>query len=208
MFSIYTLADPRDPKTIRYAGCTSQTPHARTVAHVWLARSGAKHQSSAWIRALLSDGVRPMCVVVGTTDDLEEAKLAEKALISCLRTYCVPITNTNAGGAIGVGSMSADGKRRIQAAWNTEAGVERRKNLSIAVRGRKYPNRKPHSHEVRVRTSRRQGGKPVVDEVGRRFETFADAARFHGIFPAEVRVAAMSGRPVKGHEFSYAEAEL
>lgn len=71
MTVIYGLLDPRIEK-IRYVGKTIMPVNRRLCGHVSKAKKGrTKTAVGDWIRSLLSDGVRPLAVVLTEVDDAD-----------------------------------------------------------------------------------------------------------------------------------------
>jgi hypothetical protein len=66
--TVYALVDPRTSKA-RYIGLTKAVPRKRLIGHITYAKQGKTPPVCTWIRELLSDGQRPIMVVLGTTCD-------------------------------------------------------------------------------------------------------------------------------------------
>jgi hypothetical protein len=95
--AIYSLADPRDIRDIRYVG-QSSAPKRRFLQHLntarlwmpdetpWWVKAPKMRPLSAWIRDLYNDGYRlPVMVIGAWVETTSEARVAERARIyECL----------------------------------------------------------------------------------------------------------------------------
>lgn len=129
---LYVLADPRD-RSIRYAGVTRTPLRVRLNAHLHHARTLTRtSHAQRWLNALAADGVRPLIIEVGRTDENRWRK-DERALIAGLRWMGARLTNTHRGGGSGPGALTADAQQRRQEAlkprrqlpWYSEDGLAR-----------------------------------------------------------------------------------
>jgi hypothetical protein len=107
-FALYTLADPRDVRCVRYVG-QSGSPRRRYLQHVrtarlwvaadtpWWIRLPRLRALYAWIRELYrDDGRLPFMLVSGWLATAAEARLRERQLIAELALRGLPLLNVEA----------------------------------------------------------------------------------------------------------------
>ncbi|HYP78802.1 MAG TPA: hypothetical protein VEQ17_00825 [Steroidobacteraceae bacterium] len=122
--AIYTLADPRDVREVRYVGQT-RSPRRRFLQHVNTARLWLPDQDETawwvkvpklrplydWIRELHRDGSRlPVMVVTRWVSDLSEARSAERSHIQFCLGRQLPLLNFEAERAGGQLPLALSGE--------------------------------------------------------------------------------------------------
>jgi hypothetical protein len=102
--ALYTLADPRELRAVRYVGQTL-TPRRRLLQHLrtarlwlpderpWWVRSPRLRPLYEWIRALYQDGERLPVMIVSAWVAPESARLAERAHICACLASGQPLLN-------------------------------------------------------------------------------------------------------------------
>ena len=120
MYSIYVLVDPRTSHS-RYIGCTSN-PKSRLCKHVQSPRrsdgSNGK-RVKAWIKELVSEGFRPVMVVIQEVATKEDASGAEAYWIRHFKSLEPSLLNT---------AMLGPKKRRLPKATTS---AERYRRMSL-----------------------------------------------------------------------------
>jgi hypothetical protein len=102
--AIYTLADPRELRTVRYVGQT-QSPRRRLLQHIrtarlwlpderpWWVRSPRLRPLYEWIRTLYQDGERLPVMIVSAWVTPSAARLSERAHICACLALEQPLLN-------------------------------------------------------------------------------------------------------------------
>jgi group I intron endonuclease len=206
-FIIYGLIDPRNGQ-LRYVGKTERTLRQRLYSHLSKSRSEApKTYVNKWIRSILLAGLEPEVEVLEVCSDSAELNEAEQWHIAYWRSLGCELTNLTAGGEGTSGwSPSAEWRRRrseFMQGKRYSLGVrpneETRQKLSESHRGKTTG---PHPEERKLKNSRSQGGRPVVDSNGARYETAAEAARTLGLKQSAVS-AVLLGKRKKHHGYTF-----
>lgn len=91
-WAVYHLKD--ETGAIRYVGITKQ-PKRRLGGHLREARAGGRARRSAWVRSLLTRGVKPTFEIVEWTSDWDEAE--RRWVRQCKADGC-DLVNATAGG--------------------------------------------------------------------------------------------------------------
>jgi hypothetical protein len=129
---IYALIDPREPDAIRYVG-KSYRPSRRLVEHLNQASRGEGTHKAAWIRSVLSAGVRPEVVELERVG--EDWQERERAWVGLLRASGHRLTNGTDGGE---GGMGAEGRAKLSRAMKGRVITpEHRAKIGDANRGRR-----------------------------------------------------------------------
>jgi hypothetical protein len=228
---IYALTDPRYDN-VRYVGQTIRPMKTRLREHINAARKGEKGHKGNWIRSLLELGLAPGYRILHSVAR-ERLDVMEELTVSYYRLYgsqylfdliedCPwpvqpPLTNAADGGAHGVGisgrhhtpeakaligaaskgNKYAQGKGRARSSPRTP---EHAAKLGAARRGK--PGR-IFDVEARRAQSRLRGGSPIVDQLGHRYETVAEAALATGYSGGAIsRVVRGERRAIGGLVFS------
>lgn len=181
---IYGLSDPRTSE-LRYVGRTKRKLNVRLQQHLQPAYLKPNTHKNAWVKSLLSDGIKPEIFEIETTEDFE----AEEFWIAYFKSLGCNLTNGTKGGE----------------GW--KAGMkhseESRKRISLSHLGKK---RGPQSLERRTKTSEIMGGKKFKDNLGRIFNTIPQASKELGIsIPQIWRVLKGQSRSTHNLKFSYLE---
>ena len=134
-FALYTLADPRDVRRVRYVGQTA-SPRRRYLQHVrtarlwlvaetpWWVRVPRMRALYVWIRELYLDEARLPFMLVGEwLATAAEVRARERQLIGELAACGLPLLNVEAGrlGAPPEPSAPAGGARELSAGASRRA---------------------------------------------------------------------------------------
>lgn len=228
-FTIYAALAEGD---LRYVGKTEKSLEKRLEQHLVAARGGRdKSYRAKWIRSLLRQGIRLELRVVQIIEcALEEANEAERYWIDYFRKAGCRLVNQTSGGD-GISGyrfskearsrMSASRKGRKQRPFREEtkrkmseaakrrwASPEERRSASVKMtallQGNTRRKGKKDKIETSLRKSKARGGRPFVDQFGRRYETQRSAARLLGLSQGDVgRVLAGKFKQIKGFVFKY-----
>lgn len=217
-YFVYALCDPRTDG-VRYIG-QSSIGMERPWAHGYPSKVRVlRTRVNSWIKHLQRQGLSfSVCVleVFSTPDPLSAA---EKGYIQQFAAAGCDLTNLTEGGE-GVRGWhhSAETKAKISAALRVRViSAETRKRISDVHRGRRVTavglermriaaRKRQEDPKRRIQISRSQGGRPIVDQHGRRYETTAEAARIHGLSSGTLhQVLNGQRRHTHGFVFRYAE---
>ncbi len=233
-YLIYGLVDPRNQQ-LRYVGM-SRRGLRRPREHIkerFLKKNTYKNN---WIRQLLGLGLRPRIVVIQEFQDPDILSQAEIFWIAYFKRMGCPLTNHCRGGEGFTGRHSVETKEKIRIASTGRLhSMETRRAMSTSKTGRplslehrlalRVPH-KPLSQETRLKMSLSRTGKPmnaksreifnarnaglrkpVVDSLGRVYESQSSAARILGLEQANV-LKVLKGRlkTTGGLSFSYVGA--
>jgi len=206
---------------MRYVGKSCSGLH-RTRQHLktWSLRSGT--HKNHWLRQVLASGLQPEVEILETFTDSEELAQAEMFWIAYFCGIGCPLTNGTDGGDGLVGAtpavraklssshrgrkLTAEHRQAISRSMQgLEKGEAHRAALSVAHLGRK---RGPQGVERRRAMAVKLGGRPFLDETGRRWVSVAEAARFWSIQKSNLR-AVLKGRQPRagGHVFLYEDCQ-
>jgi predicted GIY-YIG superfamily endonuclease len=121
MYSVYTLADPRD-NLIRYVGMSKQ-PVQRFAQH--LLGNDQNDEKTAWIRELMQDDLMPTLTIIEKVETWEEANKREMQWIRYYIEVGMPLTN------LAIGHLHMVKRKRkieaVQSQLNLRYWRERRK---------------------------------------------------------------------------------
>ena len=161
-FWVYGLFDPRTG-ALRYVG---KTTHGMTRIRGHWTPSGLKvnTKKAAWLKSLISQGLRPEIDVLETAATDEELKLIETFWIASLRACGAELLNHTDGGEGHLGARHS---------------VESRAKISRAGLGRKHSEQtKKNMSDAHLRLRR---GRKIVDSLGREYSSLTEAANVLGV---------------------------
>ncbi len=171
---IYALLDPRT-KAIRYVG-KADDPQKRLGDHLRQCKCGESYRAH-WLRQLLRNGLKPLLEVV------DEVAQAEWAAVECAYVTfykeqgCELVNATPGGDGTGAGELHPlfgrprppEVRAKLSAAnKGKRAGpfsVERRANMSAALKGKSYPAKRACLQKLHAAN---RGRKASRDAVARR----------------------------------------
>lgn len=183
-FLVYGLSDPRDGQ-LRYVGKTIRGLSRRLRTHLYPRFLREKSHKNHWLRALVALGLKPEIEVLEECGSWETMNEAERFHIAYWRYIGAALTNSTAGGEEGFGRGRTHTK-------------DARRKIGEGNRGKK------RGADHGVRTSRARGGRPIVDQFERRYETMAEAARVLGLRRDSVRKVLIGAyRQTEGYTFRY-----
>lgn len=186
-FIIYGLFDPRDGQ-LRYVGLSSRG-FARPRHHLLQARCDTKkgrrtHQChrTNWIMKLDRLGMKYGIVILQEFEDEAVLNQAEVFWIKYFREMGCQLTNQTDGGEGTFGWAPSPEWRKRQSermkgkrySLGVHPSNETRKRMSDSHLGKTTG---PHSEERRLKNSRSQGGRAIVDNTGKIYQTIAEASR-------------------------------
>ena len=215
-YLIYSLSDPRTGE-IRYVG-KSCCGLARPFRHL---KSVGRTHKDKWVRSLQSEGFQPLIEVIEDFPTPDVVDEAERFWISQLRSLGFRLTNHTDGGEGSLGRITSQATRDKIGLANSghthwlgrKHTPESKAKIALAAANRSPEWRKQRSiisgsvsKQSRLRNSKSQGGKQIVDQAGRTYDTICGAARELGISASNIRLVLQGKyKQIRGHVFSYLE---
>ncbi len=191
-FLVYCLTDPRTG-TAMYVG-KSCSGLNRPRQHKWPSHRRTRTPKNSWVKSLLSDDLTYGIDVLEELSSGEEAADAERFWIAAFRATGATLLNIEDGGlgALGV-----------------HPSIETRAKISLSKVGNQHALGHRRSDEDRISKSVAQGGRPFVDETGRKWNTLAEAAAFWKLDRRNVS-SVLNGwhKTCGGHSFRYQEGAI
>ena len=212
-YIVYGAVDPLTQE-LRYVGQTGRGLGTRICEHRYVARRGLRRHLYTWIRALSRLGLEPEWFVIESHDSEDESLAAERFWVAYFRTIGCRLTNATDGGETQK-KVSAESRRKMSEARLGKPGhpvsQEHRQKLRDIFAGKpKTPEHRRKTAETsrsywakaesRLAASRARGGVPLMDELGRVYQTQREAGLALGISRSAVQ-ALIEGRlkAAKGH---------
>lgn len=195
---------------MRYVGLSSrgmERPHDHGRPSNLKKRTHVAH----WVSELKRVGLDYEVVILHELPDPEILNDAEKFWISYYRGLGCRLTNLTIGGEGTLGWKAPpefrEKRRTFMLGKRYTLGVipseETRARMAASHIGKTTGS---HSIERRLKNSRSQGGRPVLDQFGNRYETQAEAAQRLGLKQAAVSAVLLGKRTHHhGYEFRYGE---
>lgn len=197
---VYGLYSPLT-REIRYVGKTARSVEVRLNEHRFNAKTSKTHLY-CWWRAL---GVEPVIGVLEKYNSEAEASVGEMIWIKALKETDARLVNHSDGGEGQTGlKHTQETKDKI-----SKAGKGKKKpGTGSALRGRKLTYLRTVSLETKIKTSRKMGGRPIVDQNGNVYPTTRGACKQLGLDQSHV-VGVLKGRSKshKGYVFKYLEPQ-
>lgn len=235
-FVVYGLADPITGE-LRYIGKSTTGVARRLGSHMCASSLRGKTRKNNWLKSLIRRGLKPEAFVIEAFDSKSPLNESERHQIAAFKMMGARLTNGTIGGDGQGGPCPPARREKIAAAqrgkprpkWSAE---RRRRPVSVAhlqtpearkasANARRGVARPPHVIEAmrlgrekywksdanRSAQSRSHGGRPFVDQTGRRYETQQGAARELGLPASQINRVLKGLRPsARGFTFTYAEA--
>ncbi len=206
---VYGLFDPR-MGALRYIGKTVRSVASRLSQHLAESKKRERNHKSNWIRSLLVLGLKPE---VDVLEDVPDDQLSEVECfwIQYFRGIGAVLTNATDGGEGALGWVPSESWRHKHSVFmkgkQYSLGVRPSKNtrakMSMSHKGKTTGQ---HSKDRIKKNSASQGGRPLVDESGNRYETPYAAARALGCLVSGVQHVLKGRRSHHhGHVFRYLE---
>jgi hypothetical protein len=183
-------------------GKTARDVETRLSEHRSLAKSGKVTHLYCWWRAL---GVEPVIGVLEKYNSEKEASLGEMTWIKALKETGARLVNHSDGG---------EGQTGLKHTQETKDKISKRNKgvkkpgTSKALTGRKRGYFRPCPEETKIATSRKMGGRAIVDQNGNIYQTTRSACKRLGLDQSHV-VGVLKGRGKshKGYVFKYIESQ-
>lgn len=234
-FVIYGLTEPNGGE-LRYIGKSTTGAAQRLASHLCPSSLKGRTHKENWVRSLIERGVTPEVFVIETCASKDALNEAERHHIAYFRGLGCRLTNGTPGGdGLGV-PCSPERKAKISTAqlgvpkpkWTDERRAKPHHSLgrkrspdavaktAAARRGMKHTAEQrarisagmaaSMTREHFIKISRAKGGRPILDHLGRRYETQAEAERTLGIDRSCIRAVLRGQRAAtSGYGFTYAE---
>jgi group I intron endonuclease len=158
--TIYGLADPIEPRRIRYVGQTRKALCERLKAH---RRDKKKSHKRNWIIALKRDGRLPIIIPLEICESDQANERERYHIAKCRAEGHLLLNHTDGGDGMRNWSPSEETRRRM-----SEAGKGKRHNLSQEGRRAisEYMRNRVVSDETRRRISKAKKGKKLPPGTG------------------------------------------
>jgi hypothetical protein len=204
-FLVYGLFDPRS-RELRYIGKSSSglrrpRNHCKETD---LKRHG-RTPKTAWIRSLLSLGLRPLVMVLSEHPSADTLYEEEQRIIKLFRGKGAALKNLTDGGPGRWGyKLSDESKAKIRkAAIAQQKRSPTRHGKKVREKLRKLQLGRVHSEEHRLNMARAHGAKPFVEvTTGLVFENQSQAARHFKLLQPRVGQI-LSGKRKSSHGYSF-----
>lgn len=225
---VYGLVDPQT-KQLRYIG-KSQRGISRPKQHSMPTYLKASTHKNNWIRSLLAKELKPEIVIIQSFDDNDILSQAEIHWIAYFKAMGCPLTNQCRGGEGFTGPHTDESKRKIGLGARRPMSEEIKRHLSEASKGRPLSEKhrlalrvphKPLSESTKQKMSRARLGrpmspqlraavevankkrrKPIIDNLGRTYESQSQAARVLGLHQSSI-LKVLKGRLLRTGGFSF-----